>query len=150
MFTLFFLPHVLASQQTLKMSRPCQIKEESALLGLFPPSHPVAQSLLSPFSMKASPAGWALNLSVEKRSRLKKDMGQVMTQSSSPVLCLLWQKGLSGGLQCFLGRAVCSLPYMTLQDMVAFGDLLKAKVGALCKCSSGGFRAQTDLLVSYS
>lgn len=47
----------------------------------------------------------------------------------------------------FLGRAARSLSCVTLQAEVAFGDPLRAKVGALCKCCYGEFRAQLHLLV---
>ena len=102
-FILFFPPCVLPPQQTLKMFSLCQIKEESTLLGLFTPSHPIAQSFPPPFLMKASPTRWTLNLNAEKRRRkvLRKDAGQVITLSSSAVTSVV-AKGPHGGLQCHL------------------------------------------------
>lgn len=128
MFTLLFSPCVLP-QQTLKMYSSLQLKGENTLLGSFTPAQLIAQLFPSPFLMKANPTRWTLNLSVEKRRRkvLREDAGQVITLSSSPLLCSLWQKGLSGDF------GVTSIPSLQAGVIFAPVDPESALANEVCR-----------------
>ena len=83
---------------------------------------------------------------------LQTGQGQVRGQRGSPQFC---QMSTFSPRSCWDQDDAVPFPRQgstlsVLRDTaseMAFGDLLRAKVGALCKCCYGEFRAQLHLLV---